>query len=108
MDTLTMIIVAVIGSNGLFSIIMLLMQRHFAKKDERSDEFRMVKKSLEALAHDAYFRDCRHLMQKDEITPEELENHNYLYNTYHSLGLNGTGDRMHELVLEKPVHVKGE
>ena len=58
---------------------------------------------MEALAHNAYFGDCEKLMDKDVLTREELDNHNYLYKAYHSLGLNSTGDRMHEIILDKPI-----
>lgn len=61
--------------------------------------------TLKAIAHDAYFRQARYLLEKDEISEEELENHNYLYRAYHSQGLNGTGDRLHELIMEKKVIV---
>ena len=61
--------------------------------------------AIEALAHDAYYRQCRYLLQGDEITEDELENHNHLYRAYKAQGLNGTGDRLHELVLEKKVKV---
>jgi len=61
--------------------------------------------TMKAVAHDAYFRQCRYLLAKDEITEEELENHNYLYRAYKAQGLNGTGDRLHEIVLEKKVLV---
>lgn len=61
--------------------------------------------TIEALAHDAYYRHCRYLLQGDTITEEELENHNHLYKAYKAQGLNGTGDRMHELILEKQVTI---
>ena len=59
--------------------------------------------TIEALAHDAYYRHARYLMDSDEITEAELENHNHLYEAYHAQGLNGTGDRIHQQILEKKV-----
>ena len=106
-DTTITLLIAIFGSNGLFSVIILLMNRHFAKKDKKNDEQETIKMVLEAVAHDAYFDDCRRLLKKDSITEEELDNHNYLYRAYHAMGLNSTGDRMHQLVLEKPVAVHG-
>lgn len=61
--------------------------------------------TLDALSHNAYFKDCRELLRKDELTKDELENHEYLYKTYHARGLNGTGDKMHEMIKEKPVRL---
>lgn len=100
------LVVAIIGSSALATVVQILVQRHYAKKDNKKDEMKTIKFSLEALAHDSFFRDCRKLIDKDSITEEELENHNYLYKAYHSLGLNSTGDRMHEIILEKPVRSK--
>lgn len=104
-DTVITLLIAIFGSNGLFSVIVLLINRHYSKRDKAVEDLTIMKEALEALSHDAYFRHCRMVLAKDEITEEELENHQYLYKAYHSQGLNGTGDRMHELVLEKPVKV---
>lgn len=104
-DTTMTLLIAIFGSNGLFSVIVLLINRHFAKKDKKEDDKATFKMVLEAVAHDAFYEDCRRLLVKDSITEEELDNHNYLYRAYHAMGLNSTGDRMHQLVLEKPVTV---
>lgn len=61
--------------------------------------------TLKAIAHDAYFRQARYLVDREDISEEELENHNYLYQAYKAQGLNGTGDRLHELIMEKKVIV---
>lgn len=104
-DTVITLLIAIFGSNGLFSVIVLLINRHYSKRDKAVEDLNIMREALAALSHDAYFRHCRMVLAKDEITEEELENHQYLYKAYHSQGLNGTGDRMHQLVLEKPVKV---
>lgn len=83
---------------GLLTLIIFLIKWTFKKM--RADDL-----TMKALAHDAYFRQCRYLLAKDEITEEELENHNYLYRAYKAQGLNGTGDQFHELVRQKHVMV---
>lgn len=97
------LVVAVIGSGALTTVVSVLINRHYAKKDKETEDEKTFRFVMEALAHNAYFGDSRKLMRKDSITEDELDNHNYLYKAYHSLGLNGTGDRMHDLILEKPV-----
>ena len=102
-EIIVTIVVAVLGSGALTTLVSILVTRHYAKKDkvvEERNNFRFV---MEALAHNAYFANCEKLMDKDVLTREELDNHNYLYKAYHSLGLNSTGDRMHEIILEKPI-----
>ena len=60
-------------------------------------------KAVKALAHDAYFRYCRYLLQEETLTQEEVENINYLYESYHALGLNSTGDKLYQQIISKPV-----
>lgn len=60
-------------------------------------------KAVKALAHDAYFRYCRYLLPEETLTSEEVENINYLYDSYHSLGLNSTGDKLYQQIMSKPV-----
>lgn len=63
-------------------------------------------KALKALAHDAYFRYCRYLLPEESLNESEVENLNYLYESYHSLGLNSTGDKLYEQIIAKPVKPK--
>lgn len=58
---------------------------------------------LKALTHDAFFRYCRYLNPVDKLSEAELENLNSLYKAYHSLGLNGTGDKLYNQIIAKPV-----
>lgn len=53
------------------------------------------RKALKALAHDSLFRYCRYLLDQGNINESELENLNYLFDGYHSLGLNGTGEELY-------------
>lgn len=63
-------------------------------------------KALKALAHDAYFRYCRYLLPEESLNESEAENLNYLYESYHSLGLNSTGDKLYQEIISKPVKPK--
>lgn len=83
---------------GMLTIIILLIKKLW--KSMTSDD-----KTIKALAHDAYFRQARYLLGKDEITEDELENHNYLYDAYHAQGLNSTGDKLHDEVMKKRIKV---
>lgn len=60
-------------------------------------------KAVKALAHDAYFRYCRYLLPEETLTQEEVENLNCLYESYHALGLNSTGDKLYKQIISKPV-----
>lgn len=62
-------------------------------------------KALRALMHNAFYKCCRELDPKEEITEDELENLNYLYESYNALGLNGTGEKLYKQIVAKPVRV---
>ncbi len=94
-ETITHAFFAAVGA-GILTILVLLIKKLW--KSMTADDL-----TMKALAHDAYFRHARHLLTQDSITEEELENHNYLYRAYHVQGLNSTGDKLHEMVLEKNV-----
>ena len=63
-------------------------------------------KAIKALAHDAYFRYCRYLLPEESLNESEVENLNYLYESYNSLGLNSTGDKLYQQIISKPVKPK--
>ena len=60
-------------------------------------------KAIKALAHDAFYRYCRELLPEEDLTEDEVENLNYLYASYHDLGLNSTGDKLYQQIMSKPV-----
>lgn len=104
MTAMDFVIRAFLGACGTgFLTLLVLAIKWFWKKIKNDDL------TIKALAHDAYFQNANKLLPKEIITKEELENHNYLYRAYHAQGLNSTGDRLHELILDKPVETtKGE
>ena len=64
---------------------------------------KIYEKSLKALAHDSFYRQCRWLLSQDSISEDELENLNYLHDAYTSLGMNGTGEVLYRRCLEKEI-----
>ena len=80
---------------GILTLLILAI-KWFVKKIKADDM------TIDALAHDAYFRHCRYLIQEakanNEISEVEYENHEFLYKAYKAQGLNGTGDKMHEMI----------
>ena len=71
--------------------------REIYAKDKVNDQ------ALKALAHDSFHRQCRVLLQQDSITEDELENLNYLYESYKALGLNGTGEELYKRCVGKQI-----
>ena len=77
--------------------LLVLMIKWFVKKIRADDV------TLKALTHDAYYRNCHQLLPKDSITEDESENHEYMWKAYNAQKLNGTGRKLHEQIMQKPV-----
>lgn len=92
------LIKAFLSACGAGMLTLIIMAIKWFLKKIRVDDL-----TIEALAHDAYYRHARYLLDCDEITEAELENHCHLYEAYHAQGLNGTGDRIHQQIMEKKV-----
>lgn len=97
-EATTIIINSILSACGaaIFSGICVWV-RGLYKKSKNYD------KAVKALAHDAFFRYCRYLLPEDTLTEDEVENINYLYDSYHSMGLNSTGDKLYQEIIKKPV-----
>lgn len=59
--------------------------------------------AVKAVTHDALFKQCRYIQEKEQITENELDNLEHLYNAYHGLGMNGTGETMYNRCKELPL-----
>lgn len=77
------------------------------------EEWNKMKQTIEVLlvsakanTHDQFHRYCRYLLPQDGLTEDESENLDYLYEGYTALGLNGTGKRLYEQIIEKPIKIK--
>ena len=52
--------------------------------------------TIKALAHDAFFRQAREILNKGFMTEEDLENLDFLHRGYVAQGLNGKGTDMYD------------
>ena len=82
---------------GAFAGALIVWIKATLKKEKVYDQ------ALKALAHDSFHRQCRQLLAQESITEDELENLNYLYESYKALGLNGTGEELYRRCLGKEI-----
>ena len=89
---------SILGSCGaaIFAGICLWVKGLYKKS-------KVYDRALKALSHDAFYRYCRYLLPKESLSDAEVENLNFLYDGYHSLGLNSTGDKLYKQIMEKPI-----
>ena len=97
-EALDIILKAFLGACGAGILTLIVVAIKWFVKKIKADDI-----TIKALAHDAYFRHCRYLMPSEKITEAESENHEYLYAGYKAQGLNGTGDKMHEIISAKEI-----
>lgn len=86
----------------LFSLLVGIMSglyhRLSLRMKGRAREQDLVKEGVLALLHDRLYSACESLIQKGSCEVAEMKNLEYLYDTYHSLGGNGTGTELFERV----------
>ena len=69
-----------------------------ARQETKILEMNAMSFGLLAMLHDKVFQSCMYFINKGEITGEELENLEYLYDGYSGLGGNGTCETLFKRV----------
>lgn len=95
MDTTTIITIlcAVLGSSGLWSLILALVMRNLNKND-----------LLLGLGHDRIIFLCKSYIERGYLSADEYENlHDYLYEPYEKRGGNGTAKKLMDEVKKLPI-----
>ena len=57
---------------------------------------RNVQNGLVAILHDLIYKNCSEYLSRGSVTTDELENLSQMYETYHSLGGNGTATALYQ------------
>jgi len=72
-----------------------VVRRLYIKREEESNEQRLIKEGVVAILHDRLYQSCRHHISNEHISITELKNIEYLYRSYNALGGNGTGTEIY-------------
>lgn len=97
METWLQIVLAVLGSSGLWAGIFTLLQTKINKKSASN-------KMLVGLGHDRIVWLCGKYIERGWITKDEYEDlHDYLYIPYRDMGGNGTAEKLMTEVEKLPV-----
>jgi hypothetical protein len=99
------IFTAVFASQGLWALILYLVQRKDKKKDKKEEVLDHQSKMLLGLGHDRIICLGKEYLAKGSMTEDEYENLNkYLYAPYKALGGNGTAEKIMEDVRKLPIN----
>lgn len=77
------------------------LEKKMEKEHKEQDE--ALKSAVMAILHDRLYQAGSHFIAKGEISLGELKNIEYLYNSYHALGGNGTGTEIYSRVKDLPL-----
>jgi len=100
MRDITAIVIACIGSAGLWTVINTVIQHLINRRGTHSAEAEMIL----GLGHDRICFLCMKYIEAGSITAEEFENlYTYLYLPYKALGGNGTAERLMNEVQKLPL-----
>lgn len=95
-ETLIAIVIAVLGSSGIWTFATTLYLKRSEKKS-------LTNKLLLGLGHDRIIWLCEKYIEQGWISTEEYENlHDYLYLPYKEMGGNGTAERLMLIVKGLP------
>lgn len=92
---------------GVLAGCMTAGYKHLSKKIKAEEAERIaVKTGLIAILHDRLYQACKFYLKQGWIDDESLKNLEYLYNSYHALGGNGTGTELYNRAKALPLNVE--
>lgn len=95
-----------VGLIGMTSRIYKLWKKTIEKKEEREkaldDRFLKLEKAQVAILHNKIYRQCSAHLDDGYITIDDLDDLNYMFEAYHALGGNGTGEHLFVRVKNLP------
>lgn len=75
----------------IVTFLSFLIKRLYSKFKQEITTQKLLREGMIAMLHDRLYQLCTNYIANGEITVDELENLELLYNSYHNLGGNGTG-----------------
>lgn len=87
----------------LSGIVSAVLAYAYKKLKRRVDKQKLIETGMLAILHDRLYQLGREYIERGRVTLEELKNMEYLYESYHELGGNGTGTEIWERVKNLPV-----
>lgn len=101
------------------SAILLLVKRIISRLKDRKElnklimqdtenRFQMLERAMKAIQHDRIYSLTEEYINRGYVTLDELDNLDYLFQSYKEQGGNGSGERRYMLVQKLPIVKEGE
>lgn len=81
---------------ALYSKFKKELKEYTTKQEKESQEQALLRAGVIALLHDRIYTLCQEYLKQGEITTDDLDNLGMLYESYHSIGGNGTGTQLYK------------
>lgn len=80
-----------------------LFKHIFKKMKAEKEEREAIRKGMLAILHDRLYQGCKEHIREKKIDDDDMHNMEYIYNSYHALGGNGTGTELFERIKKLPL-----
>jgi len=80
------------------------LERDKRLQKEREEQ-ELIKEGVLTILHDRVYQACMYYLSKNEISPDDLKNLEYLYEGYHSLGGNATCTELYNRCKNLPLKI---
>lgn len=93
-------VLIVVGVPSIFTVIWQLI---FKKIEQKTDDRRILYRSIQALLRDRLMTEYKYHMANGQISMADRDNYENMYSCYHNLGKNGVMTKYYDEVMNLPV-----
>lgn len=95
-----------LGIGGIVGVLSWGGRLIIKNKTQTETRFKNLEAANVAILHNEIYKQCSYFIEQGEITVDDLDNLEYLWDGYHRLGGNGTGELLYNRV--RNLSIKGE
>jgi hypothetical protein len=95
-------VLVALGAGSFISLFVRVFKQLKSQREKTEERFQRIESANLALLHDKIYQQCSHFLEKGWISVDDLENLEYIWNGYRSLGGNGTGEHLYHKVIALP------
>lgn len=92
-----------LGIGGIVGVLGWVGRLIKKNKTQTETRFKNLEAANIAILHNEIYKQCSYFIDQGEITIDDLDNLEYLWDGYHGLGGNGTGELLYNRVRELPL-----
>ena len=97
-----------LGIGGIVGVLGWVSKLILKNKTQTETRFKNLESANIAILHNEIYKQCSYFIEQGEIAIDDLDNLEYLWEGYHGLGGNGTGELLYNRVKELPLKGGGK